>query len=60
MVLTKVITDAKDKITGTPQPFNPMLMMGAALAIIIFAPGLESSEGGYSRSGGVTFAIQVS
>jgi hypothetical protein len=22
MVLTKVITDAKDKITGTPQPFN--------------------------------------
>lgn len=24
MVLTKVITDAKDKITGTPQPFNPM------------------------------------
>jgi len=27
MVLTKVITDAKDKIVGTPQPFNPMLMM---------------------------------
>lgn len=27
MVLTKVITDAKDKITGTPQPFNPMGMM---------------------------------
>jgi hypothetical protein len=25
MVLTKVLTDAKDKITGTPQPFNPML-----------------------------------
>jgi hypothetical protein len=25
MVLTKVITDAKDKITGTPQPFNPMM-----------------------------------
>jgi hypothetical protein len=25
MVLTKVITDAKDKITGTPVPFNPML-----------------------------------
>ncbi|MGD0428475.1 MAG: hypothetical protein ABSC10_17325 [Candidatus Acidiferrales bacterium] len=24
MVLTKVITDAKDKITGTPVPFNPM------------------------------------
>lgn len=23
MVLTKVVTDAKDKITGTPQPFNP-------------------------------------
>ena len=23
MVLTKVITDAKDKITGTPQPFSP-------------------------------------
>jgi hypothetical protein len=28
MVLTKVITDAKDKIVGTPQPFNPMQMMG--------------------------------
>ncbi|HUA01553.1 MAG TPA: hypothetical protein VMB02_14555 [Candidatus Aquilonibacter sp.] len=27
MVLTKVITDAKDKIVGTPQPFNPMMMM---------------------------------
>jgi len=27
MVLTKVITDAKDKIIGTPQPFNPMGMM---------------------------------
>ncbi len=26
MVLTKLITDAKDKITGTPQPFNPMQM----------------------------------
>ena len=25
MVLTKVITDAKDKITGTPQPMNPMM-----------------------------------
>jgi hypothetical protein len=25
MVLTRVITDAKDKITGTPQPFNPMM-----------------------------------
>ena len=25
MVLTKVTTDAKDKITGTPQPFNPMM-----------------------------------
>jgi hypothetical protein len=25
MVLTKVISDAKDKITGTPVPFNPML-----------------------------------
>jgi hypothetical protein len=25
MVLTKVITDAKDQITGTPQPFNPMM-----------------------------------
>jgi hypothetical protein len=25
MVLTKVITDAKDKITGTPVPFNPMM-----------------------------------
>jgi len=27
MLLTKVITDAKDKIVGTPQPFNPMGMM---------------------------------
>ena len=27
MVLTKIITDAKDKIVGTPQPFNPMMMM---------------------------------
>jgi hypothetical protein len=27
MLLTKVITDAKDKITGTPQPFDPMKMM---------------------------------
>ena len=26
MVLTKMIADAKDKITGTPQPFNPMMM----------------------------------
>jgi hypothetical protein len=26
MVLTKVITDAKDRITGTPQPFDPMSM----------------------------------
>jgi hypothetical protein len=26
MVLTKVITDAKDKITGTPIPFDPMKM----------------------------------
>jgi hypothetical protein len=28
MVLTKVITDAKDKITGTPQAVNPMAMGG--------------------------------
>lgn len=27
MVLTKVITDAKDKITGTPTKFDPMQMM---------------------------------
>ncbi len=27
MVLTRVITDAKDKITGRPVPFNPMGMM---------------------------------
>jgi len=26
MILTKVIPDYKDKITGTPQPFNPMMM----------------------------------
>jgi hypothetical protein len=25
MLLTKVITDGKDKITGTPQRFNPMM-----------------------------------
>jgi len=28
MVLTKVVTDAKDQITGTPVPFNPAAMMG--------------------------------
>lgn len=27
MVLTKAITNAKDKITGTPVPFNPQMMM---------------------------------
>jgi hypothetical protein len=27
MVLTKVLTDEKDKIVGTPQPFNPALFM---------------------------------
>jgi len=27
MVLTKLITDTKDKIVGTPVPFNPMQMM---------------------------------
>lgn len=26
MVLVKVISEAKDKIVGTPQPFNPMMM----------------------------------
>jgi hypothetical protein len=26
MELTKVITGAKDQITGTPQPFNPQMM----------------------------------
>ncbi len=26
-VLVKRLTDVKDKITGTPQPFNPMMMM---------------------------------
>lgn len=26
MVLMKVITNAKDKIVGTPEPFNPMMM----------------------------------
>jgi hypothetical protein len=26
MVLVKVESDAKDKITGTPVPFNPMAM----------------------------------
>lgn len=29
MVLTKVIHDAKDQITGTPQPFDPMAMARA-------------------------------
>jgi len=29
MVLTKVVHDAKDQITGTPQPFNPMAMAQA-------------------------------
>ena len=28
MVLTKVVSGAKDKITGTPAPFNPSMMMG--------------------------------
>lgn len=28
LVLVKVVTGATDKITGTPQPFNPMTMMG--------------------------------
>jgi hypothetical protein len=28
MVLTKVMTDAKDKIVGAPQPFNPMMIEG--------------------------------
>jgi hypothetical protein len=27
MVLTKLVTDAKDKIVGTPVPFDPMKMM---------------------------------
>jgi hypothetical protein len=27
MMLVKVVSDAKDKIVGTPQPFNPMMMM---------------------------------
>lgn len=27
MVLTKTVSDAKDKIVGTPQPFNPAMMM---------------------------------
>lgn len=27
IVLTKVVTDAKDRITGTPVPFNPAVMM---------------------------------
>lgn len=27
MVLVKKLTGVKDKITGTPQPFNPMMMM---------------------------------
>ncbi|MGB8543180.1 MAG: hypothetical protein WCD49_16245 [Candidatus Acidiferrales bacterium] len=27
MELTKVVTGAKDQITGTPQPFNPQMMM---------------------------------
>jgi hypothetical protein len=27
MELTKVVTDAKDQIIGTPQPFNPQAFM---------------------------------
>lgn len=27
ITLVKMISDAKDKITGTPQPFDPMRMM---------------------------------
>jgi len=27
MVLMRTVSDAKDKITGTPQPFNPAMMM---------------------------------
>jgi hypothetical protein len=30
IVLLKIITDAKDKITGAPVPFNPRLMMPGA------------------------------
>jgi hypothetical protein len=32
MVLTKLVTGAKDKITGTPVPFNPSMMMGGGQA----------------------------
>jgi hypothetical protein len=32
MVLIKQVKDAKDKITGTPVPFNPALMMGGGQA----------------------------
>jgi hypothetical protein len=28
LVLTKVVSDAKDKISGAPVPFNPMMMQG--------------------------------
>jgi hypothetical protein len=28
LMLTKVVSDAKDKITGTPVPLNPMMMQG--------------------------------
>lgn len=30
IMLTKVVTDAKDKITGTPVPFNPALLLPTA------------------------------
>jgi hypothetical protein len=30
IVLTRVVSDAKDKITGTPVPFNPQMMPGGA------------------------------
>lgn len=30
LVLAKVVSDAKDKIVGTPVPFNPMAMQGMA------------------------------
>ena len=32
IVLTRVVTDAKDKITGTPVPFNPRMMMPGGAA----------------------------
>ncbi len=50
MVLTKVVTGAKDKIMGTPVPFNPATDDGrrrsAQIAARFLRPGLPLDDGG--------------